>query len=266
MWKALSKGETIFKKGIKWIPSKNSLLSLWHDKWLSDGPIRSLTAGPFQRNEDTILLRDITQNNFWNLGCLSFVLPLSLGQKIKATPIPMSATGVDKISWSSSPNGEFELKEAYKLACTTHYNPHCDHFMGNWIWKISALSKIKCFLWQCFHQSIQTREVLNMRGLNIPPCCPLCNADVESIIHTLRDCRHAWDFWNSFPLQFSPICFMAQIYWFGCGLTVLLIFIPLWASLGALSLLLVCGVCGLDVTIFLQESAQQKDCYGWNNC
>ncbi|KAK7846781.1 hypothetical protein CFP56_007423 [Quercus suber] len=52
-----------------------------------------------------------------------------------------------------------------------------------------------------------------------------------------------------FPLQFSPICFMVQIYWFGCGLTILLIFIPLWASLGALSLLLVCGVCGLDVTI-----------------
>ena len=26
-WKALSKGKTIFKKGIKWIPSKNSLLS-----------------------------------------------------------------------------------------------------------------------------------------------------------------------------------------------------------------------------------------------
>jgi len=52
-----------------------------------------------------------------------------------------------------------------------------------------------------------------------------------------------------FPLQFSPICFTAQIYWFGSRLTVLLIFIPLWASLGALSLPLVCDVCGLDVTI-----------------
>ena len=155
---------------------------------MSDGPIRSLIIGPFQRNKDTILLRDITKNNFWNLGCLSFVLPLSLGQKIKATPIPMLATGVDKISWSSSPNGEFEFKEAYKLACTMHNNPHCDHFMGNWIWKISTLPKIKCFLWQYFHRSIPTREALNKRGLNIPPCCPLCNDDVESIIHTLRDC------------------------------------------------------------------------------
>ena len=155
----------------------------------------------------------------------------------------MLATGVDKISWSSSPNGEFEFKEAYKLACTMHNNPHCDHFMGNWIWKISTLPKIKCFLWQYFHRSIPTREALNKRGLNIPPCCPLCNDDVESIIHTLRDCWHARDF------QFSPIYFMAQIYWCGCGLTVLLIFIPLWASLGALSLLLVCGICGLDVTI-----------------
>ena len=147
------------------------------------------------------MLRDITQNNFWNLGCLSFVLPLSLGQKIKSTPIPMSATRVDRISWSSSPNGEFKIKEAYKLACMTQNNPHCDHFMGNWIWKISMLPKIKCFLWQCFHRSIPTREVLNMRGQNIPPYCQLCNADIESIIHTLRDCRNAQDFRPSNSVQ-----------------------------------------------------------------
>ena len=62
------------------------------------------------------------------------------------------------------------------------------------------------FLWQCFHRSIPTREVLNKRGLNIPPCYPLCNDGVESIIHTLRDCRHARDFWNSFPplIQSNP--------------------------------------------------------------
>ena len=46
-----------------------------------------------------------------------------------------------------------------------------------------------------------------MGGLNIPPCCPLCNVDVESIIHSLRDCRHALDFWNSFALPIQSNLF-----------------------------------------------------------
>ena len=88
-----------------------------------------------------------------------------------------------------------------------------------------------------------------MRGLNIPPYCSLCNADVESIIHTLRDCRHARDFWNSFPPPIQSNLFYGTNLLVWLRIIVLLIFIPLWASLRALSLPLVCGVCGLDVTI-----------------
>ena len=51
-------------KGIKWIAGKESELSFWHDKWLSDGLIKSLIAGPLQRNEDSILLRNVTRHNF----------------------------------------------------------------------------------------------------------------------------------------------------------------------------------------------------------
>ena len=98
-------------KGMKWIAGKESKLSFWHDKWLSDGLIRSLIAGPLQRNDDSILLRNVTRHNFWNFGGLSFVFPTSLSQKIKATPIPIVASGVDQISWASSPNEEFDLKE-----------------------------------------------------------------------------------------------------------------------------------------------------------
>ena len=76
------------------------------------------------------MLHDI---NFWNLGGLSFVFPTSLSQKIKATPIPMVASGVDRISRASSPNGEFDLKEAYNLACETHDTLQGESFKGNWV-------------------------------------------------------------------------------------------------------------------------------------
>ena len=116
-WAAIKKGETVFKKGMKWIVGKNSELSFWNDKWLGDGTLRSLIAGPLQRGEDHLLSKDIVQHNFWNLGDVSFSLPNHLSQKIKATPILITATSVDRIAWASSPSGDFDLKEAYKLAC-----------------------------------------------------------------------------------------------------------------------------------------------------
>jgi len=71
--------------------------------------------------------------------------------------------------------------------------------MGNWIWKINAPPKIKCFIWKCWHQSIPARAILGARGLNIAFSCPFCNDTSETILHILRDCPIARRFWNSFP-------------------------------------------------------------------
>ena len=57
------------------------------------------------------------QHNSWNLGNISFTFPYSLRQRIRATPIPMVVASVDHISWCSSLDREFDLKEAYNMAC-----------------------------------------------------------------------------------------------------------------------------------------------------
>ena len=77
-WAEIKRGEPIFNKGIKWIAGKDSSLSFWRDKWLSDGTIRSLIEGPLQRNEETLLIRDVMRHNSWNLGDISFSFPYSL--------------------------------------------------------------------------------------------------------------------------------------------------------------------------------------------
>lgn len=64
MWAAIKKGESVFKKGMKWIAGKNSELSFWYDKWLGDGMLRSLIEGPFQRGEESLLLKDIVSAQF----------------------------------------------------------------------------------------------------------------------------------------------------------------------------------------------------------
>uniref|UniRef100_A0A7N2M2K5 Uncharacterized protein n=1 Tax=Quercus lobata TaxID=97700 RepID=A0A7N2M2K5_QUELO len=116
-WSALL-GEEVIKNGIKWIASKNSCLSLWFDKWMSKRPLRSLIVGPRNRGEKALLLKDFIQHNHWDWESISSVIPPNLLLKIKATPTPLFADGKDRIFWAFSPSGEFELKEAYRLACS----------------------------------------------------------------------------------------------------------------------------------------------------
>lgn len=94
--------------------------------------MRSLVIGPFQKGEESLLLKIFIQLRFWNLGGFS-ILPSTLSQKIKATPFPLAATSVDHISWASSPSGDFDLKEAYNLAYMANDTHHCDLFTGNWV-------------------------------------------------------------------------------------------------------------------------------------
>ena len=200
----MKKGASVFNKGIKWLPGRESGLSLWFNKWHKKGPLRSLIEGPLNHGEDHMLLRDISGFNGWKWESISFVFPKSLALEIKAAPLPLSANGEDQINWATSTSGDFVLKEAYNLARDddSGVDLPCDL---DWVWKVPTIPKIKCFIWQCCHLSIPTRSMLNTRGMNLPNHCPLCNEGVESIIHLLRDCPLAKDFWNSLqpPMAFD---------------------------------------------------------------
>ena len=135
---------------------------------------------------------------------MSFPLPISILLDIKATPIPFPNQREDRVTWISSPYGEFKLKDAYYLVNCSEAAVK-PSIWGAWVWKIPAFSKVTCFLWQCYHFSILVCALLAERGMDISPICPMCNSANETIIRALRDCPKAQEFWNSFspPMQSS---------------------------------------------------------------
>ena len=78
--------------------------------------MRSLISGPLNKGEENLKVMDIASFLGWKWEGLSFDLPALILLEIKATPIPYSNHSEDRLSWFSSPNGEFKLKEAYRLA------------------------------------------------------------------------------------------------------------------------------------------------------
>ena len=59
VWKAIKEREFVFNKGTKWIAGCESNLSFWNDKWLNQGTLRELIAGPFNREEENLQLKDV---------------------------------------------------------------------------------------------------------------------------------------------------------------------------------------------------------------
>ena len=80
-------------------------------------------------------------------------------------------------------------------------------FEGDWIWKTITIPKVKCFIWQCYHNNIFVRATLAYQGMDVSPSFPIYNGASETIIHVLRDCHFAQCFWNSFPQPMQPSLF-----------------------------------------------------------
>ena len=130
----------------------------------------------------------------WKWEALSFKLPESIMDRIKAIPRQLVGRREDVIMWKLSKDGEFTTKSAY--AWLNKPQQIDVTFQGKWIWKIDTLPKIINFLWLCMHNSLLVKAVLAMRGIIQDSSCPLCNNSQETIRHLLIECVVAKEFWH----------------------------------------------------------------------
>ena len=65
---------------------------------MNKGTLRSQIEGPLNKGEENLNLRDISNFSGWNWGSLSFTFPKSLTLEMKATPLPLSNQGEDRLS------------------------------------------------------------------------------------------------------------------------------------------------------------------------
>ena len=124
----------------------------------------------------------------WNR--VPFEFPSDIKHLLQATPLSLTGRSGDKLAWAENLKGSFDLKIAYKLDTSSE---EIAPFTTSWIWKAPTLPRIKTFLWQCAHNSIAVKECLTGRRVVGDENCPICNREIKSTLHALRDClRFSW--------------------------------------------------------------------------
>ena len=151
--------------------------------------------GPFTRGEEDIKVKDLVSDLGWDWGKIYITLPSQIVMEIRAMPHSCIASTEDRLIWAATSNGQFNLSNAYLLTIQK-LKPH-HSFNGIWVWKLNVLPRVQFFIWMCLHNSIATRECLAARGIPVNTFCPICHQALETIIHLLRDCSFAVNYWQN---------------------------------------------------------------------
>jgi hypothetical protein len=182
IWRGIKMGNDVFNQGIRWVVNNGHQVSFWHDKWVGNSLLRDVIQGPLPPRENSFRVSDVIEGSgSWDFSRLSITLPSTTQDYIRAVHVCTVSLQQDQLAWESS-DGEFCLKKAYLLACTS---PTINSSPSAWIWKVFTSPRICFFLWQCYHLSVPVRDTLASRGLNVPPYCPRCLVANETLIHML---------------------------------------------------------------------------------
>lgn len=112
------------------------------------------------------------------------------------TPIPQVKTK-DRVAWMGTKNGQYTAKSGYHywFDCLFGHNMVPQHEGWRKIWKLAIPHKVKIFLWRFCRNTVPTRWRLRLKGVSVPITCPMCNTDIEHMLHLFFDCAFAAYCW-----------------------------------------------------------------------
>ncbi|CAI9103648.1 OLC1v1002171C1 [Oldenlandia corymbosa var. corymbosa] len=137
-------------------------------------------------NNSNVLVRDLIDNEAWNLDSLQGILLQDDINEIESKDVTLSNEADDWI-WQNDTLGKFSLKSAFNhLQKRQESSQQCTY-----IWDKRLQLKISIFMWRLHNKLLPFADVLMKTGLNIPSVCSLCRNHVESIRHNFFEFSYA---------------------------------------------------------------------------
>lgn len=194
-WKAIAAVWEGFIKGVGKKLNDGKGTNFWWDLWSPlDRPlIEFVVSNQHEINQEASVASMTLPTRGWNVLAWRRFLPQWVIQKLIHIQPPRNSS-CDEFCWRNGSDGRFSVQAAYNFLNQQHRDVQKDIWGRVWRWQLPE--KIKFFLWQASHESIMTNALRVRRRLSDSSQCPLSCAQVESIIHTLRDCSRARQLWR----------------------------------------------------------------------
>eukprot|EP00253_Pinus_taeda_P005286 PITA_05286 len=113
------------------------------------------------------------------------------------------STDSDQLRWGNNNEGNFNLKEAKRIALELD-STKLDRVWKN-LWKNQGWMKTKFFMWLVHHKKILTWENIRKRGVSGPLRCQLCDSQEETMEHLLNRCIFTSTLWDGISSIFRQI-------------------------------------------------------------
>jgi hypothetical protein len=150
-------------------------------------------------HDTTVKINDVWKNGKWNLDELYTVIPNFVKNAICQIQPCIVEDLPDVWVWQHSSSGIFTTKDAYEWLLKPL--PINNHVNWKWIRQSKFPANIQFFVWQVFHGSIPTKEVLHHRRVCNSNLCPRCSTGSETIEHCLFWCFDAVCVWKAYGLE-----------------------------------------------------------------
>jgi len=148
----------------------------------------------------------LIKETFWDEDA-SIILALPISQDIDDSP-----------AWHPDPKGVFSVKSAYALgirirdhhngadASTSNGEASC--FDWKRVWRMNVANKVKVFVWQLAHNSLQVKKNIARRGVKLDTLCPICQRFDEDMGHLFLKCKTMRLCWLLLNLEEVRVSFL----------------------------------------------------------
>jgi hypothetical protein len=197
LWRAIVNAWDDVKGNITWVIRDGVDTHFWRHPWIPNvGVLEDHILASIPREELNFPVNHYASNGLWKWDKIRSIVPNDICDKI-AVIKPPSQGAPDFPCWKLSVDGNFSLKTAYESIENQHQEDLYTNPIFEKVWHWQGPNRIKAFLWKLSHGRLLTNEERRHRNMTNSDLCPRCHDYPESIMHCLRDCEDAREFWTN---------------------------------------------------------------------
>lgn len=206
IWSGIWQAKEVLKKGFRWVLGDGKSIEVFDDAWLRGKnefrvDSNNATRGTKLKAFDLFM----PETKMWDYQKVYNLFPSCDAKAILATPIPQNQVG-DRAAWLHSVDGKYSVKTGYKFWQNSMAANNTQGSGWSQLRKLEVPQKVKIFLWRFCRNNIPVRNLLRGKGVQIPILCPMCESDIEHLLHVFFDCDFAKQCWNVVGLQYDMSC------------------------------------------------------------